>query len=36
MNKQLEFLKNVDFYTPVDRELIRGKNARLIWKFPKG
>ena len=25
----------LDFYTPEDRELILGKNALRIWKFPK-
>lgn len=37
MNKELEFVdKALDFYTPEDRELILGKNALHIWKFPKG
>jgi predicted TIM-barrel fold metal-dependent hydrolase len=36
MNKELEFVDHLDFYTPEDRELILGKNALRIWKFPKG
>ena len=36
MNKELEFVEQLDFYTPRDRELILGKNALRIWKFPKG
>jgi predicted TIM-barrel fold metal-dependent hydrolase len=36
MNKELEFVDQLDFYTPEDRELILGKNALRIWKFPKG
>jgi predicted TIM-barrel fold metal-dependent hydrolase len=36
MNKELEFVNQVlDFYTPEDRELILGKNALRIWKFPR-
>jgi predicted TIM-barrel fold metal-dependent hydrolase len=35
MGKELEFVdKILDFYTPEDRELILGKNALRIWKFP--
>lgn len=35
MNKELEFVdKYCDFYTKKDRELILGKNALRIWKFP--
>ena len=37
MDKELEFVDEaLDFYTPEDRELILGKNALRIWKFPKG
>jgi predicted TIM-barrel fold metal-dependent hydrolase len=37
MNKEREFVdKALDFYTPENRELILGKNALPIWKFPKG
>lgn len=37
MDKELEFvLRSLEFYTPADRELILGKNALNIWKFPKG
>ena len=37
MDKELEFVDKVlDFYSPEDRELILGKNALRIWKFPKG
>ncbi len=36
MDKELEFVESLDFYTPTDRELILGKNALRIWKFPKG
>jgi predicted TIM-barrel fold metal-dependent hydrolase len=36
MDKELEFVESLDFYTPADRELILGKNALGIWKFPKG
>ncbi|HET9319121.1 MAG TPA: amidohydrolase family protein [Bryobacteraceae bacterium] len=36
MDKELEFVdKILDFYTPEDRELILGKNALGIWRFPK-
>lgn len=36
MDKELEFVNQVlDFYTPADRELILGKNALGIWRFPK-
>jgi len=37
MDKELEFVNQaLDFYTPRDRELILGKNALGIWKFPGG
>jgi predicted TIM-barrel fold metal-dependent hydrolase len=37
MDKELAFVNEaLDFYTPEDRELILGKNALRIWKFPKG
>jgi predicted TIM-barrel fold metal-dependent hydrolase len=37
MDKELAFVDQVlDFYTPEDRELMLGKNALRIWKFPKG
>ena len=36
MDKELAFVnETLDFYTPQDRELILGKNALGIWKFPK-
>jgi predicted TIM-barrel fold metal-dependent hydrolase len=36
MDKELQFVDEaLDFYTPKDRELILGKNALRIWKFPK-
>ena len=36
MDKELEFVDRVlDFYTAEDRELILGKNALRIWRFPK-
>ncbi len=36
MDKELEFVgKYLDFYTPRDRELLLGKNALQIWRFPK-
>ena len=36
MDKELEFVNRVlDFYTPADRELILGKNALGIWRFPQ-
>jgi predicted TIM-barrel fold metal-dependent hydrolase len=36
MDKELEFVdKYCEFYTDADRELILGKNALKIWKFPK-
>ena len=36
MDKELEFVDvHLDFYTPADRELLLGKNALRIWKFPK-
>jgi predicted TIM-barrel fold metal-dependent hydrolase len=35
MDKELEFVeRSLEFYTPADRELILGKNALGIWKFP--
>jgi predicted TIM-barrel fold metal-dependent hydrolase len=35
MDKELEFVDQIlDFYTPEDRELILGKNALRIWRFP--
>lgn len=35
MDKELEFVDQVlNFYTPQDRELLLGKNALKIWKFP--
>jgi predicted TIM-barrel fold metal-dependent hydrolase len=35
MDKELEFVDKVlDFYTAEDRDLILGKNALGIWKFP--
>jgi predicted TIM-barrel fold metal-dependent hydrolase len=35
MDKELQFVDEaLDFYTPEDRELILGKNALRIWKFP--
>jgi predicted TIM-barrel fold metal-dependent hydrolase len=37
MDKELEFVDKVlDFYTPADRELLLGKNALRIWRFPRG
>jgi len=36
MDKELEFVdKFLDFYTPQDRELLLGKNALRIWRFPR-
>ena len=36
MDKELEFVdKYCSFYTDEDRELILGKNALRIWKFPE-
>lgn len=36
MDKELEFVdKYLEFYTPQDRELLLGKNALKIWRFPK-
>jgi predicted TIM-barrel fold metal-dependent hydrolase len=36
MDKELEFVdKYLDFYTAEDRELLLGKNALRIWRFPK-
>ena len=35
MDKELEFVdKWCDFYTDADRELLLGRNALKIWKFP--
>ncbi|MBK9167700.1 MAG: amidohydrolase [Bryobacterales bacterium] len=35
MDKELEFVDvHLDFYTEEDRELLLGKNALDIWKFP--
>jgi predicted TIM-barrel fold metal-dependent hydrolase len=35
MDKELEFVnESLDFYTAADRELILGKNALRIWRFP--
>jgi predicted TIM-barrel fold metal-dependent hydrolase len=35
MDKELEFVDKVlDFYSPEDRELLLGKNALRIWRFP--
>ncbi len=35
MDKELEFVnRSLEFYTPQDRELILGRNALRIWKFP--
>ncbi len=37
MDKELQFVDEaLDFYTPEDRELLLGKNALRIWKFPAG
>jgi predicted TIM-barrel fold metal-dependent hydrolase len=37
MDKELQFVEqSLDFYNAEDRELILGKNALRIWKFPKG
>jgi predicted TIM-barrel fold metal-dependent hydrolase len=37
MDKELEFVDvHLDFYTDEDRELLLGKNALRIWKFPEG
>ena len=36
MDRELEFVdKHCDFYSAADRELMLGKNALGIWKFPK-
>lgn len=36
MDKELEFVdKFLDFYSNEDRELLLGKNALRIWRFPK-
>lgn len=36
MDKELEFVDvHLDFYTDEDRELLLGKNALRIWKFPE-
>jgi predicted TIM-barrel fold metal-dependent hydrolase len=35
MDKELEFVdRHLDFYTAEDRELLLGKNALKIWRFP--
>jgi len=35
MDKELEFVdRHLDFYTEENRELLLGKNALQIWKFP--
>ena len=35
MDKELEFVDEIcDFYSAEDRELLLGKNALKIWKFP--
>jgi predicted TIM-barrel fold metal-dependent hydrolase len=37
MEKELAFVDTaLDFYSNEDRELILGKNALRIWKFPGG
>jgi len=37
MDKELEFVDvHLDFYTDEDRELLLGKNALRIWRFPEG
>lgn len=37
MDKELDFVREaLDFYSPADRELILGKNALGIWRFPNG
>ena len=37
IDKELEFVDKVlDFYSPEDRELLLGKNALRIWRFPEG
>ena len=37
MNLELDFVDQaLDFYAPQDRDLILGKNALRIWKFPEG
>ncbi len=36
LDKELEFVDSaLDFYSDTDRELLLGKNALKIWKFPK-
>lgn len=36
MDKELEFVDvHLDFYTDEDRELLLGRNALRIWKFPE-
>jgi predicted TIM-barrel fold metal-dependent hydrolase len=36
MDQELDFVDRIlDFYTPEDRELILGKNALRIWRFPQ-
>jgi predicted TIM-barrel fold metal-dependent hydrolase len=37
MSQELDFVDHaLDFYSPEDRDLILGKNALRIWRFPKG
>jgi len=36
IDKELDFVERLDFYTPAYRDDILGKNALRIWKFPKG
>jgi predicted TIM-barrel fold metal-dependent hydrolase len=37
MDKELDFVDHaLEFYTPGDRDLLLGRNALRIWKFPKG
>lgn len=37
MDKELAYVDEaLDFYTAEDRELLLGRNALKIWKFPKG
>jgi predicted TIM-barrel fold metal-dependent hydrolase len=37
MDKELQFVnESLNFYTPAERELILGKNALSIWRFPEG
>src|SRR5580658_10473327 len=34
LDKELQFVDHLDFYTHRDRELLLGENALRIWKFP--